>query len=84
MQVHFLCGRRDLLISEEDSMYHYELLRRVHPELGHAIVLKCGHVDFTYGMSDALVGYIVRQLPKPEPAPIEQRRRSLSMGSLRM
>lgn len=72
-----VCGRRDLLITEEDSMRHYELLKRAHPDLAFATVLKIGHVDFTYGMSDALVAYIVKQLPRPT---VELKRRSLSVG----
>lgn len=74
--MHVVCGRRDLLITASDSMRHFEALRAVHPELAFSTVVKCGHVDFTYGMSDALVAYVARQLPRPST----RLRRALSVG----
>eukprot|EP00698_Gefionella_okellyi_P010070 TRINITY_DN2592_c0_g1_i1.p1 TRINITY_DN2592_c0_g1~~TRINITY_DN2592_c0_g1_i1.p1 ORF type:complete len:707 (-),score=130.69 TRINITY_DN2592_c0_g1_i1:55-2175(-) len=63
--VHFVYGLNDRLITPEDVAVHYRALRKVRPNLAFATAFSMGHVDFTYGMSDELISFVTKQLPRP-------------------
>lgn len=65
-QVHFVYGLNDKLIVPSDVAIHYRRLREAKPHLAFATSFSMGHVDFTYGLSDALISFVTRQLPKPQ------------------
>ena len=58
-------GLNDKLITPADVAVHYRELRAVKPQLAFATSFSMGHVDFTYGLSDALISFVTRQLPRP-------------------
>merc|ERR1711916_427834 len=63
--VRFVMGLRDRLIEPENILKHFHTLSAVRPELAFLKTFDCGHIDFTLGLNDDLISYILSVLPAP-------------------
>ncbi|EGG13630.1 AB-hydrolase associated lipase region containing protein [Cavenderia fasciculata] len=60
--IHFVMGLKDNLIEPENIIKHYETLKKYHPELSFLKASKSGHIEFTLGLDDQILSYILRVL----------------------
>lgn len=60
--VHFCVGLDDNLISPSNVIHQYNVLREVHPELAFLKASKNGHLEFTLGLDEPLLRYMLEAL----------------------
>ncbi|KAL6069363.1 AB-hydrolase associated lipase region containing protein [Balamuthia mandrillaris] len=69
--IHFLMGLDDTLIDPVNILKHYTTYATHKPHLAFLKAFpKTGHLDFTLGLTDAIVAYILKALPKGEEGSI--------------
>lgn len=65
---HFLAGMRDHLIPPSCIQAHFALLSARRPHLAHLRTMPdSGHLDFTLGLTEEILAYVVRALLSPDP-----------------
>jgi len=60
--IHFCIGLKDVLIPPTNVIHQYSILRRHHPNLAFLKASQAGHLEFTLGLDDNLLAYILEAL----------------------
>ncbi|GAM20357.1 hypothetical protein SAMD00019534_035320 [Acytostelium subglobosum LB1] len=60
--VHFIMGLNDNLIEPHNIIKHYSTLKKFHPEFAFLKASKSGHIEFTLGLDDQILNYILNIL----------------------
>lgn len=60
--IHYCIGLSDNLITPSNVIHQYNVLRELHPELAFLKASKNGHLEFTLGLDEPLLEYIMEAL----------------------